>query len=107
MEDSKTLFLRSKFSWARENVSSQCIENLALCPPKDSPALSYINLFVPADWMQRVHARSSPGLASNEILRTNTCEHFVKLFKNINVILSIPITTLCSVAELLPSIIID
>jgi hypothetical protein len=65
MEDSKNLFLCSKFSWERYSISSKYIENLALCPPQGSPALSYTDWFVSKQGMQQVHAWASPGLASN------------------------------------------
>ena len=35
------LIFAFKFSWACGIISSKCIETLALCPPKASPALSY------------------------------------------------------------------
>ena len=42
MEDSKTLFCFSKFSWIRDNISSKLIENLGTRPQNFSPALPYV-----------------------------------------------------------------
>jgi len=41
MEDSKTLFCSSKFSWARGKISSKFVGNLGTCPQKSWTALFY------------------------------------------------------------------
>jgi len=41
MEDPKTLFCFSNFSWARERIPSKFIDNLVTRPQNSSPALAY------------------------------------------------------------------
>jgi hypothetical protein len=45
MEDSKTVLCSFRFPWARERISSKCIENLGTRSQKDSTALLYILIF--------------------------------------------------------------
>jgi len=39
MEDSKTLFCSSKFPWAREKISSTCVDSSGTSPRKGSAAV--------------------------------------------------------------------
>jgi hypothetical protein len=46
MEDLKTLFCASKFSRARERISSKFTDNLGARPQKGSPTLSLGEIFI-------------------------------------------------------------